>query len=76
MKWLFKILCYPFIWLIKIYQFGISPLMGSNCRFTPTCSNYALEALKQYGLLKGLLLAAKRISKCHPRGGSGYDPVL
>jgi putative membrane protein insertion efficiency factor len=75
MKWLLKIVTYPFILLIKIYQLGISPLLGSNCRFTPTCSQYALEALKHYGLFKGIFLAAKRVSKCHPSGGSGYDPV-
>lgn len=75
MKWLLKILGYPFIFFIKIYQFAISPLLQANCRFTPTCSHYAIEALQKHGLFKGSFLAAKRISKCHPRGGSGYDPV-
>ena len=75
MKWLLKILSYPFIFLIKIYQYGISPLLRPSCRFTPTCSHYAIEALKKHGLFKGSFLAAKRISKCHPRGSSGYDPV-
>jgi putative membrane protein insertion efficiency factor len=65
----------PFIILIKIYQWIISPLMGSNCRFQPTCSHYALEALKTHGLFTGLYLASLRISKCHPWGKSGYDPV-
>jgi uncharacterized protein len=75
MKWLLKILSYPFIFLIKIYQKIISPIIGPKCRFTPTCSNYAVEALKKYGVLKGSWLAVKRIAKCHPWGGSGYDPV-
>jgi len=75
MKWLLKILSYPFILLIKIYQKVISPLIGPKCRFTPTCSNYAVEALKKYGVFKGSWLAVKRIAKCHPWGGSGYDPV-
>lgn len=75
MKLLSKILSYPFILLIKVYQYSISPLMGSKCRFTPTCSHYSLEAFKKYGLFKGFYLTLKRISKCHPWGGSGYDPV-
>ena len=75
MKKVLKILSYPFIGLIKIYQFGISPLLGPKCRFTPTCSQYTVEALKKYGLLKGGWLSIKRISRCRPGGGSGYDPV-
>jgi putative membrane protein insertion efficiency factor len=75
MKWILKILSYPFILLIKIYQHIISPVIGPKCRYTPTCSNYALEAFKKYGLFKGFWLSVKRISKCHPWGGSGYDPV-
>lgn len=75
MKWLLKILSYPFILLIKIYQKIISPIIGPKCRFTPTCSNYALEALKKHGVFKGTWLAVKRIAKCHPWGGNGYDPV-
>jgi putative membrane protein insertion efficiency factor len=75
MKWLLKILSFPFIVLIKIYQKIISPVIGPQCRFTPTCSNYAVEALKKYGVFKGTWLAVKRISKCHPWGGKGYDPV-
>jgi len=75
MKKLLQILGYPFILLIKIYQYVISPAIGPKCRFTPTCSQYAIEALKKYGLFKGSWLAAKRISRCHPRGGSGWDPV-
>ncbi|HMO34224.1 MAG TPA: membrane protein insertion efficiency factor YidD [Lacibacter sp.] len=65
----------PFIALIRLYQYGISPLIGPKCRFTPTCSQYGIEALKKYGPLKGLWLTLKRVSRCHPLGGSGYDPV-
>jgi putative membrane protein insertion efficiency factor len=75
MKIIQRILSFPFIVLIKIYQYGISPLIGPKCRFTPTCSQYAEQALKKYGLFKGTWLALKRISKCHPGGSSGYDPV-
>ncbi|MBK7632440.1 MAG: membrane protein insertion efficiency factor YidD [Ignavibacteriales bacterium] len=70
-----KLLAVPFILLIKIYQLLISPLFPSSCRYSPTCSHYTLEALKKYGLLKGGWLGIKRISRCHPWGGSGYDPV-
>ncbi len=70
-----KILTYPFILLIKGYQNFISPLLPSSCRYTPTCSHYAVEALQTHGLLKGFWLAAKRITSCNPWGGSGYDPV-
>ena len=69
------ILIFPFVFLIKIYQFLISPIIGKNCRFNPTCSNYALEALKKHGLFLGMYYSIIRISKCHPRGGSGHDPV-
>lgn len=75
MKLLQKILSLPFIILIKFYQYVISPAMGPKCRFTPTCSQYSLEAIKKYGVFKGLILSIKRISRCHPGGGSGYDPV-
>lgn len=75
MKTFLRLLSYPFILLIKIYQYAISPLLGPKCRYTPTCSNYALTAFKRYGLFKGFWLSVKRISRCHPWGGSGYDPV-
>jgi len=68
-------LALPFILLIKIYQLIISPLFPSSCRYLPTCSQYTLEALKKYGLFKGGWLGLKRIFRCHPWGGSGYDPV-
>lgn len=64
-----------FIFFIRFYQKAISPMLGANCRYTPTCSQYAVEALKKYGALKGGWLAIKRILSCHPWGGHGYDPV-
>ncbi|MBB6680633.1 membrane protein insertion efficiency factor YidD [Aequorivita sp. 609] len=70
-----KVLIYPFVLLIKGYQGFISPLLPSSCRYTPTCSHYAVEALQTHGLLKGSWLAIKRIGSCNPWGGSGYDPV-
>jgi putative membrane protein insertion efficiency factor len=70
-----RILAFPFILLIKFYQLCISPLKPATCRFTPTCSQYALEAFRKYGPLKGFWLSFKRIMRCHPWGGSGYDPV-
>ena len=60
---------------IKFYRRVISPMTPPSCRFTPTCSQYAIEALKKHGPLKGLYLAIRRILQCHPWGGSGYDPV-
>jgi putative membrane protein insertion efficiency factor len=75
MKWLKKILIFPFIVLIRFYQYVISPAIGPKCRFTPTCSQYTAEALQKHGVIKGLVLGVKRISRCHPGGGSGYDPV-
>ena len=61
---------------IKIYQILISPLLGPHCRFTPTCSQYAVEAIEKHGPIKGILLTIKRIARCHPWGGCGHDPVL
>jgi putative membrane protein insertion efficiency factor len=75
MKKILKWLGLPFIGLIKLYQLIISPMLGPKCRFTPTCSTYALQAIEKYGPFKGLWLALKRISRCHPFGGSGYDPI-
>ena len=76
MSTLSKILSAPFILLIKFYQVCISPLKRTpTCRFTPTCSQYALEAFRKYGPAKGFWLSFKRIIRCHPWGGSGYDPV-
>jgi len=75
-KAIFKqVIVFPFVLLIKIYQVCISPFTPSSCRFTPTCSSYSLQAFKKYGPLKGAWLSFKRIIRCHPWGGSGYDPV-
>jgi putative membrane protein insertion efficiency factor len=60
---------------IRFYQKGISPLLGANCRYTPTCSDYGIQALEKYGPLKGSWLAIKRILSCNPWGGHGYDPL-
>lgn len=60
---------------IRFYQRFISPMLPPACRFTPTCSQYAVEAIQKHGALKGLYLAIRRILRCHPWGGSGYDPV-
>ena len=70
-----KIVTFPLILLIRGYQLIVSPMLGSNCRFMPTCSEYALESLKTYGLIKGTFLTIKRIGKCHPLGSHGYDPI-
>lgn len=61
--------------LIGAYQLLISPLLLPSCRFEPSCSHYAQEAIAEHGTLRGLFLALKRLSRCHPWGGSGYDPV-
>lgn len=61
--------------LIRFYQICISPLFPSCCRFVPTCSQYGLIAFKKYGFIKGFALTAKRILRCRPGGGHGYDPV-
>lgn len=66
---------YIAILFIKLYQMLLSPLLPNACRFTPTCSQYTIEALKKHGFFKGLWLSIKRISRCRPGGGSGYDPV-
>ena len=60
---------------VKLYRATFSPLVGMNCRYHPTCSAYALEALEKHGAIKGSWLAFRRIMRCHPFGGSGYDPV-
>jgi putative membrane protein insertion efficiency factor len=74
-----QIICSPLILLIKLYKYLISPLLGHNCRFLPTCSDYFLESLEKKGFFIGLYSGMKRILKCHPikflGGNSGYDPV-
>ncbi len=70
-----KFLSWPLLALVWLYRKLISPLLGVNCRFEPSCSAYADEALRRYGALRGGRLALRRICRCHPWGGSGYDPV-
>jgi putative membrane protein insertion efficiency factor len=70
-----KILSYPLILLIRIYQLVISPWLGPRCRFTPSCSVYAIQAFQKYGLFKGGWMTIRRISSCHPWGRHGHDPV-
>lgn len=70
-----KVLIAPFLFLIKVYQTVISPFTPASCRYQPTCSHYAKEALEVHGFLKGGWLALKRIFSCHPWGGKGFDPV-
>jgi len=70
-KILSKILLLP----IYFYRYSISPLFPASCRYTPTCSQYAIDAIKKHGPFKGLWLALKRFARCHPWGGSGFDPV-
>lgn len=75
MKVIKKILSYILLLPIYFYKGAISPMLPPSCRYTPTCSQYAVEAIKKHGPFKGLWLAIKRIARCHPWGGSGYDPV-
>lgn len=64
-----------FLFLIRVYQYLISPLLGQSCRFNPTCSHYGIQAIHKYGPFKGGWLTLKRIGRCHPWGGHGHDPV-
>ena len=73
--WFSKGLAAIMIGFIKLYQWTLSPLIGRACRYTPTCSNYGLEAIRKYGPFKGGWLTLKRVLSCNPWGGSGYDPV-
>lgn len=75
LRWLGGAVAAALILPIRFYQLCISPMLGPSCRFTPTCSQYAVEALRKHGPLKGSWLAVRRICRCHPWGGSGYDPV-
>ena len=70
-----RILTFFLLIQIYFYRYAISPIKPPTCRYTPTCSQFAVEALKKHGPLKGFILASKRILSCHPWGGSGYDPV-
>lgn len=72
---LHKIVTFPIIGLVRFYQIAISPYTPASCRYSPTCSSYAIEALQTHGVFKGGWLSIKRILSCNPWGGSGYDPV-
>ena len=65
----------PIIIIIKIYQWFVSPMLKTNCRYLPTCSEYSLDSIKEHGLIKGSYFSVKRILRCHPFGRAGYDPV-
>ena len=75
LKTIRKVAIFPFVVLVRFYQICISPLKPPTCRFTPTCSQYALEAFRKHGPFKGLYLTIRRLLRCHPWGGHGYDPV-
>lgn len=72
---MFKILSYILIFFVRIYQYVISPILPSSCRYTPSCSVYTVDAIKRYGPIKGTWLGIKRIASCNPWGGHGHDPV-
>ncbi len=63
------------VWLVKAYRYAVSPMLGPSCRFEPSCSSYAVEALERHGATRGTWLAAKRVCRCHPWHPGGYDPV-
>ena len=71
-RWIFRTL---FIVLVRIYQYLISPLLPNSCRYTPTCSQYAIEAFRTHGVLKALVFTIRRVASCNPWGGHGEDPV-
>ena len=66
---------WPLILLVRLYQVTLGPVMGGHCRFQPTCSNYAIETLTAHGAVRGTWLTIRRLLRCHPFGGGGYDPV-
>tara|TARA_Y100000590_G_C15474388_1_gene921463 strand:- start:509 stop:745 length:237 start_codon:yes stop_codon:yes gene_type:complete len=70
-----KIISFTIINIIKLYKLFVSPYLGNNCRYLPTCSDYFIDCLKTYGLKKGFVKGFKRILSCHPLGGEGFDPV-
>jgi len=74
-----KIFSYLLIKIIKVYQLIISPYLGNNCRYLPTCSEYFIDCLNEYGFIKGIIIGTKRVVSCHPikflGGGEGFDPV-
>ncbi len=75
MKFIKLVLSWLFLGIIRLYQILLSPLLGASCRFTPTCSQYGIEAIRKHGPFKGGWLTLKRIGSCHPWGKHGHDPV-
>ena len=63
------------VWLINVYRYAISPFLGARCRFEPSCSAYAVEAIERHGVIHGVALAVRRVLRCHPWNPGGYDPV-
>ncbi|QKG81172.1 membrane protein insertion efficiency factor YidD [Tenuifilum thalassicum] len=74
-RFITRLLAFIPILIVKLYQIFLSPYLPNSCRFTPTCSAYSIKALRKHGFFKGLWLSVKRISRCHPWGDHGYDPV-
>ncbi|MCA9274034.1 MAG: membrane protein insertion efficiency factor YidD [Phycisphaerales bacterium] len=70
-----RLFAWPLILLVRVYQATLSPFLGGQCRYHPTCSHYAIQALKEYGAAKGAAMAVRRIARCHPFAKGGYDPV-
>ena len=70
-----RALAWPCIGLVRLYQWTLSPLLGRQCRFSPTCSHYAIDALRENGAFRGIWMTARRLARCHPLCRGGYDPV-
>ncbi len=75
MKIINKIFGVLLILIVRLYQLGVSPYFPDACRFQPTCSQYMIDSIKEWGIFKGIWLGLKRMARCHPWGGHGYDPV-
>ena len=75
LPWAWRVLAWPLILLVRVYQVTLSPWLGRQCRYEPTCSHYAIEALREWGPVRGSWMAARRILRCHPFVRGGYDPV-
>jgi putative membrane protein insertion efficiency factor len=75
LRFINRLLGKPLIGLIRLYQIALSPMLRPSCRFHPSCSAYGLEAIRKYGAFKGGYLTIRRLARCHPWGGHGYDPV-
>ncbi|MFN8431639.1 MAG: membrane protein insertion efficiency factor YidD [Spirosomataceae bacterium] len=75
MKFISKIISKFLILIVRIYQVGVSPYFPDSCRYQPTCSQYMIDSIKEWGVIKGTWLGLKRLASCHPWGGHGWDPV-